>query len=653
VPELAFFIGKGGVGKTTVSAAYAIQSALRKPAARTLLVSTDPAHSLSDVLQMKLGAAPARVPLKGRAKLLAWEMNSAALFGDFLGEHKQDILDIVDRGSLFTAEEIAPLLDTTLPGMSEIAALLAIRDAIQSGKYSSIVVDSAPFGHTLRLFSLPEQFVRLLNFLELAAGRDQVLAQHFGGKPAQIEKGTGFLADWRTKIEELHQAITRASLFLVTTAETFALNESVRCLRELRNSNPSLRVKAVVLNRVTGRRGNSSNSCSNCKKKAAGARAARVRLRKEYSSAKLYVGEDPGFPILGTKLLREFAEHVFSGKRLDGRSAPPKSKKPKFSMTAAKWPILSAPLSFVVGKGGVGKTTISAALGFCSRQTSAMPVEICSVDPAPSLDDIFQTPVGDRPKPVLGDRNFIASEMDSVALFKSWVAEIRNEIESATRGNYSGVHVDLSFERQLFSELLEIVPPGLDEVLAIFRITELFGGELVRGTSRRIIIDMAPTGHALELLHMPERILVWSRLLLKSLAAHRKLALAREAAVKIATLELHARELSKALKSSRQVAVFSVMLPEPLPDRETERLLDEMWNMGLSVKTIFVNRVIVPDKVGKCRRCRLAVEWQGTVLANLKRRYPENDIYAIRNFDTELAGRKGLRAITSELWRLN
>ena len=653
MPELAFFIGKGGVGKTTVSAAYAIRSALRNSAGRVLLVSTDPAHSLADVLQMKLRDAPARVPLKVRAKLMAWEMNSAALFGDFLGQHKQDILNVVDRGSLFTAEEIAPLLDTTLPGMSEIAALLAIRDAIQSEKYSSIVVDTAPFGHTLRLFSLPEQFVRLLNFLELAAGRDQVLAQHFGGRPAQIEKGTRFLADWRTKIEELQQAITRASLFLVTTAETFALNESVRCLRELRNSNPSLKVKAVILNRVTGRPGNSSNCCSNCKKKAADAQAARVRLGKEYTSTKLYVGEDPGSPILGTKPLQEFAEHVFSGKHLDGAPAPPKSKQPKFPMTAAKWPILSAPLSFVVGKGGVGKTTISAALGFCSRQTSAMRVEICSVDPAPSLDDIFQTPVGDRPKPVLGDRNFIASEMDSVSLFKSWVGEIRDEIESATRGSYSGVHVDLSFERQLFSELLEIVPPGLDEVLAIFRIIELFGGELVQGASRRIIIDMAPTGHALELLRMPDRILVWSRLLLKSLAVHRKLALAREAAVKIATLELHARELSKALKSSKQVAIFSVMLPEPLPDRETERLLDELRNMGLSAKTIFVNRVIIPNKVGKCLRCQLVAEWQGNILANLKRRYPDKDIYAVRNFETELVGRKGLRAITSKLWRLN
>src|SRR5260370_7710785 len=175
-----------------------------------------------------------------------------------------------------------------------------------------------------------------------------------------------------------------------------------------------------------------------------------------------------------------------------------------------------------------------------------MRVEICPVDPAPSLDDIFQTPVGDRPRPGVGDRNFIASEMGSVSLFKSWVGEIRDEIESATRGSYSGVHVDLSFERQLFSELLEIVPPGLDEVLAIFRIIELFGGELVQGASRRIIIDMAPTGHALELLRIPDRILVWSRLLLKTLADHGKLPRPRKPALTIAPLSFHTLDLSKA-----------------------------------------------------------------------------------------------------------
>src|SRR5207249_8115314 len=101
--------------------------------------------------------------------------------------HKQDILNVIERGSLFTSEEISPLLDSALPGMAEMGALLAIREALQSGKYSSVVVDTAPFGHTLRLFGLPGEFAKLLDFLELAAGRDRVLAEHFGGRSQQKE----------------------------------------------------------------------------------------------------------------------------------------------------------------------------------------------------------------------------------------------------------------------------------------------------------------------------------------------------------------------------------------------------------------------------------------------------------------------------------
>jgi len=639
VPSLTFFVGKGGVGKTTVAAAYAVRTAQKDLRSRVLLVSTDPAHSLGDVLQRKLGGSP-KAMQAGHGKLWAWELSATRLFGDFFRNYKQSILEIVERGSLFSAAEISPLLETALPGMSEIAALLAIRDAIDSGKYSHIVVDTAPFGHTLRLFSLPEQFVRVLNFLEVAAGRDRALAEHFGGRTRAPEPT--LIEDWRRKVEQLAQAFSNSELFLVTSAEKFSLNESVRCLTEVRETSRSLRLKALVLNRVVRRGG----KCRFCKKRVTAAHAAESFLRKQFPFAKLHVGEDPGFPIMGAEALGRFGEHVFAGKRLQLDPQLPQSKAKTRLPTATEWPELKSRISFVTGKGGVGKTTVSAALGFHARRVSHAPVEICSVDPAPSLDDVFQTAIGDAPTSVLGDKDFRASELDSIALFRSWIAEIRDEVDSATTSEHSGVHVDLSFERQLLSALLDIVPPGLDEVLAIFRIVDLRAS-----TAGKIIIDMAPTGHALELLRMPERIVTWSRLLLKSLAAHRKLALARNAAVRIAELELRARELLKAFKNSGEVCTFAVMLPEPLPDRETERLLTELDHLGLKPQALFVNRTILADHA-TCARCVIAAKWQATVLAKLRRCHPAKDIFVIRNFPDEIAGANGLRAITNELWRL-
>jgi arsenite-transporting ATPase len=351
---------------------------------------------------------------------------------------------------------------------------------------------------------------------------------------------------------------------------------------------------------------------------------------------------------MGAEALRSFGDHVFASRRLQLPPQLPKSKRKPPPLLPAQWPALNSRISFVIGKGGVGKTTVSAALGFHERKTSGAAVEICSVDPAPSLDDIFQMTIGDNPKAVLGDKHFRASELDSAALFRSWVAEIREEVDSATTSEQSGIHLDFSFERELLSALLDIVPPGLDEVLAIFRIMDLRST-----TNGKIIIDMAPTGHALELLRMPERIVTWSRLLLKSLAAHRKLALARNAAVRIAELELRARELLQAFKRSGEVSVFAVMLPEPLPDRETERLLAELDRLGLTANALFVNRLVFAKDAAHCTCCRLAAAWQSSVLANLKTQNSTEKMFAIRNFIDEIAGANGLRAITDELWRLN
>jgi arsenite/tail-anchored protein-transporting ATPase len=368
-------------------------------------------------------------------------------------------------------------------------------------------------------------------------------------------------------------------------------------------------------------------------------------LKREFWRRDVYVGEDPGSPILGGENLNVFGKHVFLGKSLPLKVLTPHSAPIRFSPTY--WPTLQTPLAMVLGKGGVGKTTVSAGLGFCTRTRLHAPVEICSVDPAPSLDDVFETQVGDDPTPVLGDPEFRASEMDSVAIFRRWASDIKDLIDQATSFNQSGIQVDFWFERQLFAQLLESVPPGVDEVLAIFRIFDLLGGE-----SKRVVVDMAPTGHALDLLRTPERILSWTRLLLKTLAAHRTLALARDAGVKVAELAHRVRELLSLLKNSKLTRIHTVMLAEYLPDRETERLMKGLAGLELASKCIFVNRVLFREDIGNCRRCTHARQWQLATLAELRRKYRGADVYVVRNFPNEIAGKNGLRGFTGELWRV-
>jgi len=147
VPRTILYTGKGGVGKTSVAAATARRCAAA--GLRTVILSTDPAHSLSDSLEAELGPAPAEVaPLLFAQEVQAqteMEHNWDAVSG-WLGEL------LADRGvDPIVAEEL-----TVPPGMDELFSLLQIKRHHDSGEFDAIVVDCAPTGETLRLLSFPD-----------------------------------------------------------------------------------------------------------------------------------------------------------------------------------------------------------------------------------------------------------------------------------------------------------------------------------------------------------------------------------------------------------------------------------------------------------------------------------------------------------------
>jgi arsenite/tail-anchored protein-transporting ATPase len=643
-------VGKGGVGKTTVSCALALHLAAQHPRQSTLLISTDPAHSLGDMLEVKdrdFSQGPYRLAgIKG--KVSVWQIDSDREFRKFLEGNREGILKIVENGTFFNREEIAPLLDTTLPGMAEVAALLALRDLMESGEHDHIVVDTAPFGHTLRLFELPGHFQRFLNFLEVASSRDDLLAQRFGGRvsaPAHT-----FLERWQATVRQVKDAFSaeQAEVLLVTSPETFSLNESARCIRALKESAAEMRLGGVVLNRVVM----SAENCLRCRARVLQGKKAVQFLKQKFPRLPRLLAPDPGNPLLGTRQLQRFGDTIFGAGRASLAAPPPKPSKDKLKFAKTQWPVAKTRLSFTLGKGGVGKTTITAALAFHSRALHKdVHVSVCSTDPAPSLDDVFQKKIEDKLVSVLGDPGLAAMEMDAVFEFRRWAARIRQQLSAGTSMESGGLHVDLTFEKEVFAALMDVVPPGVDEVFAIFRILDL-----LEARPGSVFIDMAPTGHALELLRMPDRILLWSRLLLKSLAAHRTLALAQDVAVELAALGQRVRKLLEIMRDSKQSRAAAVMLPEPVPDRQTQRLLAAMRELGIAVDTVFVNRVLLgPElskKVDSCKLCRRAQQWQLATLQSLQQKYGGHRLYLVRDFPAEIAGAAKLKKFTGELWQI-
>src|SRR5207248_3703180 len=206
----------------------------------------------------------------------------------WLEGNREGGLDMVENGTYFGREEIAPLLDTTLRGRSEVAGLLALRELLESGEHDHIIVDTAPFGHTLRLFELPAHFQRFLNFLNVTSSRDALLAERFGGR-AVLPAHT-FLTRWEQMVKQLREAFSsrQAEIFLVTSPETFSLNEAARSLQTLDESVPEMRVSAIVLNRVIAE----AQGCVRCRHRAQMARKATQFLKKHFPRIPQLIGRD-------------------------------------------------------------------------------------------------------------------------------------------------------------------------------------------------------------------------------------------------------------------------------------------------------------------------------------------------------------------------
>ena len=638
--KLTFFLGKGGVGKTTVSTAYALHASTKRHK-KVILISTDPAHSLADVLDIKLKSGMQTLRTTGTGSLSVWQVDAGARFQEFLDQYRDAITNLVEKGTFLSKKEIEAFLETALPGLAEVSALLTIADLMQENRFHEIVVDTAPIGHTLQLFRIPIQLARFLEFLELSGKRDEVLAQHFGG--IRVLNRPPVLDQWAAVLDSLRSALSsrQSKLVMVTSAESFSLEEASRTARMLKEDSDA-EIAEVILNRVVTHAG----SCKRCQKRAREYAQALKFVEKRFPKADILAGEDPGAPIIGIANLQKFGEHVFEDKPLRLKIARPKRAAP-LKFKAEKWPVTKSQLTFTVGKGGVGKTTVSGGLAYARRQQHPREnLLICSTDPAPSLDDLFEQKVGSEPHFVLKDKHFAAVEVDSTAEFLAWSRKVKRIISESLQMERGGVHVELSFEHEMISALLDIVPPGVDEIFAVFKLLDF-----IETRKLKLVIDMAPTGHALELLRTPERLIVWTRLLLKSLAEHRTLPLAQDLAVEVASISQRARELAALLKTKNRASFFVVMLPEPLPDRQTARLLKNLQELGLAPQAVFVNRLLLGKESRDCQHCSMARSWQLATLSHLQTNKLTH--YAVPDYPGHISGAAGLKRLTQRLWQIH
>jgi arsenite-transporting ATPase len=243
-----FFGGKGGVGKTTAAAATALHLLKQlKPDNSILLFSTDPAHSLSDSLGVKIGNRLVEV----KPRFFAYEMDASLALERFREAHGKVLAEIAERGTLLDEEDINQLLSLSLPGLDEVMSLFELSELDREGTYTHIVVDTAPSGHTSRLLRLPEVFARIVRTLDLMGDKHRYILAHFARRKPVADEVDVFLRDLNERIAAVRKLLhdsEQTSFTLVTIPEAMAVRETQRYLELLREQ--GVPVRDLIVNRV-------------------------------------------------------------------------------------------------------------------------------------------------------------------------------------------------------------------------------------------------------------------------------------------------------------------------------------------------------------------------------------------------------------------
>ncbi|MCL7417273.1 MAG: arsenical pump-driving ATPase GET3 [Halalkalicoccus sp.] len=258
-PEYVLYGGKGGVGKTTMAAATALASA--QDGTRTLVVSTDPAHSLSDTLETPIPGEPTRI--RDDIPLFAAEIDpdEAMDEGMFGGENPLGGLEGMFGGAGEAGGEgpadgeggLGDLLSGgSMPGADEAAAMRQLLQYLDDDRFDRVVIDTAPTGHTLRLLELPElmdsMVGRLMQFRQRMQGMVEGMKGMFGGETP--EPGAD-LDELREKIEHLRATLrdpAKTDFRIVMVPEEMSVVESKRLLARLDEF--EIPVSTVIVNRV-------------------------------------------------------------------------------------------------------------------------------------------------------------------------------------------------------------------------------------------------------------------------------------------------------------------------------------------------------------------------------------------------------------------
>lgn len=447
-----FFTGKGGVGKTSVSSATAL--ALSERGRRVLLVSTDPASNLDEVLGVTLGNRPTAVPgVQGLSAMNVDPEEAARVYRErVVGPYRGVLPDAAVRS---IEEQLSGACTVEIAAFDEFAALLG--DPAATADFDHVVFDTAPTGHTLRLLELPTAWS---GFLASNVGGTSCL-----GPLAGLEAQRSLYAAARAALSDA----TQTRLVLVARPEPAALREAERTRAEL--ADIGITRQRLVVNGVF----------------TATDRSDPIALLLEQRGQEALAAMPPGLdalprtdvPLMPFGLVGLDALRALGGRPGDAPPVPTEDV-PSFPGLGALLPDLEKSghgVIFTMGKGGVGKTSVAVSIAVALAERGHT-VHLSTTDPAAHVAEALGQAVD----------GITVSRIDPEAETRAYSDEVM-----AT----AGANLD-DASRALLEE--DLRSPCTEEI-AVFR---AFARTVAEADGGFVVLDTAPSGHTLLLLDAAE-----------------------------------------------------------------------------------------------------------------------------------------------------
>jgi arsenite-transporting ATPase len=241
--EFILFGGKGGVGKTTCAAATAMALLPKK----TLIVSTDPAHSLGDCLGQQIGDEVMKV--NSAENLYGLEVSAEKTLARFKQEYRREMLRLLETSAgieHLTPRERESLLSLPVPGVDEVMGLKRLMDLMDAGTFEKYVLDTAPTGHALRLLSMPSIFDEWVAVFYNLREKHRFHERAFG-KPDRADQFLFYLKTSTAKLRNLLRS-EKTEFVVVTAAERLVIEETKDLVGQLRLFGIS--VKHLIVNKL-------------------------------------------------------------------------------------------------------------------------------------------------------------------------------------------------------------------------------------------------------------------------------------------------------------------------------------------------------------------------------------------------------------------